>query len=208
VWQRVSALDRGAPLLAALRSSQTTLVAGSTWPADEAVLAAAISRLTPGLRPRVILAPHQPTAAHLAGAEQTFAAAGLPLRRLAEVERNGGAAEGVLVDRVGVLADLYAIADLAYVGGGFGNDGLHSVVEPAALGVPCCTDRARQCARGRRAGAGGWRAGRGGTGADGRTGATAARPGGPVAAGARAAAYVSARLGGAEANAQLLLSFL
>ena len=209
VWQRVSALDRGAPLLAALRSSQTTLVAGSTWPADEAVLAAAISRLTPGLRPRVILAPHQPTAAHLAGAEQTFAAAGLPLRRLAEVERNGGPADGVLVDRVGVLADLYAIADLAYVGGGFGNDGLHSVVEPAALGVPVLYGprhgNAREAAELARAGGGRVVEEPELTGA---LAQLAQDPAARVAAGARAAAYVSARLGGAEANAQLLLSVL
>jgi 3-deoxy-D-manno-octulosonic-acid transferase len=42
----------------------------------------------------------------------------------------------VVVDRVGVLADLYRVARAAYVGGGFGDDGLHSVIEPAALGVP------------------------------------------------------------------------
>jgi len=40
------------------------------------------------------------------------------------------------VDRVGVLAELYAAATVAYVGGGFGRAGLHSVIEPAALGVP------------------------------------------------------------------------
>src|SRR5690606_15970674 len=39
-------------------------------------------------------------------------------------------------DRTGVLADLYAIGQVAYVGGGFHDAGLHSVVEPAALGVP------------------------------------------------------------------------
>ena len=37
---------------------------------------------------------------------------------------------------MGVLADLYALADVAYVGGGFHDDGLHSVVEPAAYGAP------------------------------------------------------------------------
>jgi 3-deoxy-D-manno-octulosonic-acid transferase len=41
-----------------------------------------------------------------------------------------------LVDRVGILGDLYALADLAYVGGGFGTAGLHSVLEPAAFGAP------------------------------------------------------------------------
>ena len=41
-----------------------------------------------------------------------------------------------LVDRVGVLGDLYALADIAYVGGGFHAAGLHSVLEPAAFGAP------------------------------------------------------------------------
>ena len=42
----------------------------------------------------------------------------------------------VLVDVIGPLAELYAAADLAWVGGGFGREGLHSVIEPAAAGVP------------------------------------------------------------------------
>ena len=46
------------------------------------------------------------------------------------------AAPIVLVDRVAVLADLYAVADAAFVGGGFHNAGLHSVLEPASFGVP------------------------------------------------------------------------
>jgi 3-deoxy-D-manno-octulosonic-acid transferase len=40
------------------------------------------------------------------------------------------------VDRVGVLASLYGTGTMAYVGGGFGTAGLHSVLEPAAWGVP------------------------------------------------------------------------
>jgi 3-deoxy-D-manno-octulosonic-acid transferase len=42
----------------------------------------------------------------------------------------------ILVDGVGQLGDLYALADVAYVGGGFHSAGLHSVLEPAAYGVP------------------------------------------------------------------------
>jgi len=42
----------------------------------------------------------------------------------------------VIVDRVGVLGDLYAVADVAFVGGGFHAAGLHSVLEPAAFGAP------------------------------------------------------------------------
>jgi 3-deoxy-D-manno-octulosonic-acid transferase len=42
----------------------------------------------------------------------------------------------IVVDRVGVLAELYTVADVAWVGGGFHAAGLHSVLEPAAAGVP------------------------------------------------------------------------
>ena len=42
----------------------------------------------------------------------------------------------ILVDRVGVLATLYGAGTMAYVGGGFGRAGLHSVLEPAAWGLP------------------------------------------------------------------------
>ena len=36
----------------------------------------------------------------------------------------------------GVLGDVYAVADVAYVGGAFHSAGLHSVIEPAAFGAP------------------------------------------------------------------------
>ncbi len=42
----------------------------------------------------------------------------------------------IVVDRVGILADLYALADVAFVGGGFHRAGLHSVLEPAVFGAP------------------------------------------------------------------------
>jgi 3-deoxy-D-manno-octulosonic-acid transferase len=41
----------------------------------------------------------------------------------------------ILVDETGVLSELYASADWAYIGGGFG-DGVHSTIEPALHGIP------------------------------------------------------------------------
>jgi 3-deoxy-D-manno-octulosonic-acid transferase len=208
VWQRISALDRASPLLLHLREERPTLVAGSTWPADEAEIALALAGLDPADRPRLVLAPHQPSEEHLLGAERTLAAAGLPIHRLAAVER-GEAAGDVLVDRVGVLADLYALADLAYVGGGFGTAGLHSVVEPAALGVPVLFGPRHGNAReaGELAGAGGGRVVRTGELA-GALEQLLRNDGARLAAGERALAFVRSRLGGAAANADLLLSVL
>ena len=135
VWARARRVDRGSTILHSLTGPRPTLVAGSTWPSDEAVLLPAWSRIrvrVPGAR--LIIAPHEPTAHHLASIERWAHDEGVSLSRLGSSSEQ--AADVVLVDRVGVLGDLYALATAAYVGGGFHAAGLHSVLEPAAFGAP------------------------------------------------------------------------
>jgi 3-deoxy-D-manno-octulosonic-acid transferase len=120
-----------------LDDPDVTLIAGSTWPEDESVLLAAFARVRAAHpRARLVLAPHEPTRPHLAHVDSECARIGLP-----EPRRLGAIAPGdrpaiVLVDRIGVLARLYAAGMLAYVGGGFGDKGIHSVFEPAAWSRP------------------------------------------------------------------------
>jgi 3-deoxy-D-manno-octulosonic-acid transferase len=134
VAARVAAVPPDEPLFRFGRGAPT-LVAGSTWPADEAVLLAAFARvLARWPEARLILVPHEPTVDHLAALDRRAAKAGLPApSRLSTAE---GPAPLLVVDRVGVLATLYGAGTMAYVGGGFGRAGLHSVLEPAAWGVP------------------------------------------------------------------------
>lgn len=139
VHERAARADRTRPPLSLLTSVRPTVVAGSTWPADEAVLLPAWRALRQRLPDaRLIIAPHEPTAAHCEPIERWAAAERLTLSRLTAIEQRGAidTADVVLVDRVGVLGDLYAMANSAFVGGGFHAAGLHSVIEPAAFGVP------------------------------------------------------------------------
>src|SRR6185437_13877253 len=76
----------------------------------------------------------EPHAARLSAIESWAARAELSCARLGGA--SASATDVVLVDRVGVLGELYALADVAFVGGGFHSAGLHSVLEPAAFGVP------------------------------------------------------------------------
>jgi 3-deoxy-D-manno-octulosonic-acid transferase len=137
VCQRIEGIDRDRPLLRALRgAARPCMVAGSTWPADENLLIDALRRVRGW---RSVIAPHEPSGGSLERLERALDDAGLRHTRLPQESAIGAldtSADVIVVDRVGVLADLYAIADTAYVGGGFGSAGLHSVVEPAALGVP------------------------------------------------------------------------
>ncbi|PYP40591.1 MAG: hypothetical protein DMD43_08245 [Gemmatimonadetes bacterium] len=131
---RVHAIPPDEPLLASCRGGPT-LVAGSTWPEDEEALLRAFAAVR-AARPdaRLILVPHEPTPEHLARLEELARSAGLE----APARLGGSAPTAALLvmDRVGGLATLYAGATIAYVGGGYGTAGLHSVVEPAACGVP------------------------------------------------------------------------
>jgi len=135
VWARAQNVDRRGPLLAPLTSARPTLVAGSTWPADEGPLGAAwiaVRAKIPGAR--LIIAPHEVTPEHLASIERWAAGASIRLARLGSAE--SAEADIILVDRMGVLGDLYALATAAFVGGAFHAAGIHSVLEPAAFGAP------------------------------------------------------------------------
>lgn len=138
VLARVAGIDRGSPLLQRLSDvSRPTIVAGSTWPADERMLIAAFPKMLEDGRARLVVAPHEPTDAHIDRLERELAVARIDHARLADLEQSETELpDVVIVDRIGVLADIYAIGQVAYVGGGFGRHGLHSVIEPAALGLP------------------------------------------------------------------------
>ena len=137
---RVMEVDRDATYLVPFRRPpRPTLVAGSTWEPDEEVLVPAVSRLRARMPElRLLVAPHEPDHGHLERLERQLEDSGWRTARLAQVEEReeAGDADAVLVDRVGVLAHLYTAGDVAYVGGGFHRHGLHSVVEPAAAGLP------------------------------------------------------------------------
>ena len=133
VFARASRASPG--LVQSLRSSRPTLVAGSTWPSDEAHLQGAWIRIRDKIPDaRLIIAPHETKSVHLASIRSWAESSKL---RVATIDaRDASDADVVLVDRFGILGDLYALADVAYVGGGFHSAGLHSVLEPAAFGAP------------------------------------------------------------------------
>ncbi|HYU10535.1 MAG TPA: glycosyltransferase N-terminal domain-containing protein [Gemmatimonadales bacterium] len=140
VAERAARLDRTREPLARLAATSPetfTIVAGSTWPSDEAALLPAFADLLHQLpTARLLLAPHEPNPDHLAAIAERLRHLKLPRPvRLSQLE-HAKAGPVIVVDRVGILADLYSLGDAAFVGGGFHRAGLHSVLEPAVFGVP------------------------------------------------------------------------
>lgn len=134
-WERAHAAPGASELTRSLESARPTLVAGSTWPADEHPLSHAWARVRERVpSARLIIAPHEPTPSHLSPLRAWAARRGLTVATLSD--NPGNDADVIVVDRVGVLGDLYRLADVAFVGGAFHHAGIHSVLEPAAFGVP------------------------------------------------------------------------
>lgn len=138
---QIASQKEGIPLARAFKGGSTILICGSTWPADERLLTAALATLGSSA-PKCMIAPHELHEAQLAAIELNFPK---PLAKLSELEDSepanvadtlGAEKHGtLLIDRMGSLARLYQYAELAYVGGGF-TDGIHNLLEAATWGVP------------------------------------------------------------------------
>jgi 3-deoxy-D-manno-octulosonic-acid transferase len=126
--------------LAAFLNGGPLIILGSAWPQDlEALL-----EVYPELHARfpqmkLIVAPHDISAAMVEKMQARLEAMQL---RVCRAQAAGLAAAGagdnvLLVDMIGVLPELYALADIAWVGGAL-HHRVHNVLEPACQGLFVC----------------------------------------------------------------------
>ena len=87
--------------------------------------------------PHLILVPHEPTPERVKEIRGYLDREKLPHRCFSELtsEMDLSAVDVFIVDRVGLLAKLYRMADIAFVGGSF-RGSVHNVMEPAAMAKP------------------------------------------------------------------------
>lgn len=115
------------------------VIAGSTWPKDEVHLLPALLGLAREHRDLLmIIAPHEPTEERVTSLLAWSRKHGLEATPLSQRDRftaARGRPRVLIVDSVGVLAEAYGLADVAYIGGSF-STGVHSVIEPAIMGIP------------------------------------------------------------------------
>ncbi len=110
---------------------ELTLVCGSTWQEDEQMIARAYSQISKDIN--LIIVPHEPTSKNIKSLRSLFPNSQL----FSELHAHPSPSidSPIIVDSIGGLLSLYSLADIVYVGGGFGA-GVHSLAEPAGYGVP------------------------------------------------------------------------
>ena len=135
----VSILERDNSLdfIKQFKNNTTTIVIGSSWPKDENLLVNYINQTNENVK--FIIAPHNIKAEQIQELKNSiskktllFSDYNLEKRLITSLQEY----DVFIIDTIGILTKIYSYADIAYVGGGFGNPDIHNILEPATFGIP------------------------------------------------------------------------
>lgn len=124
--------DNSLDFISQFKNDTLTIVVGSSWPKDENLLVDFINSNKYNVK--FIIAPH-----NIKGEQIQQLKNSISKKTVLFSERNDknlADYDVFIIDTIGILTKIYSYADIAYVGGGFGNPGVHNILEPATYGVP------------------------------------------------------------------------
>ncbi|MEO8034120.1 MAG: 3-deoxy-D-manno-octulosonic acid transferase [Acidobacteriota bacterium] len=126
------------PAISSIRgliAGRPVLVLGSTMEGEDEALLPLLPDLIAGENAFVIIAPRKPERFDVVAS--LLAGSGLRFARRSEID-GAPPCEVLLLDSLGELTRIYALAGAAFVGGTLQPFGGHNPIEPAAAGVPVC----------------------------------------------------------------------
>lgn len=130
----VSILERDNSLdfMEHFKNNTITIVIGSSWPKDESLLVNFINQTNEKVK--FIIAPHNIKADQIQELQNSITKKTVLFSEKENTDLSNY--DVLIVDTIGILTKIYSYADIAYVGGGFGNPGVHNILEPATFGIP------------------------------------------------------------------------
>ncbi len=134
-FDRVAAIlekDNSLDFISQFKNNTLTIVVGSSWPKDESLLVDFINSNKYNVK--FIIAPHNIKAEQIQQLKNSITKKTILFSE--RNDKNLADYDVFIIDTIGILTKIYSYADIAYVGGGFGNPGVHNILEPATYGVP------------------------------------------------------------------------
>ncbi|CAN1564292.1 KdtA 3-deoxy-D-manno-octulosonic-acid transferase [Flavobacteriaceae bacterium] len=128
--------DNSLEFIEEFKNNSLTIVVGSSWPKDESLLVSYIN-LTENVK--FIIAPHNIKTEQIQALKNSISKKTILFSEVdftSSKPMNLANFDVFIIDTIGILTKIYSYADIAYVGGGFGNPGVHNILEPATFGVP------------------------------------------------------------------------
>lgn len=123
--------DHRIDLISEFINNQNTVVFGSSWQAEEKI-AQMISGKNQHIK--IIIAPHD--LKRVENLKEIFPDTILYSDLINSAAHQSPDSQVLIIDSIGLLSKLYSYADIAVVGGGFHDAGLHNILEAATFGVP------------------------------------------------------------------------
>ena len=124
--------DNSLDFIETFKNDTLTIVAGSSWPKDENLLVDYINQTSEKIK--FIIAPHNIKEEQIQELKNSIFKKVVLFSE--KSTKNLADFDVFIIDTIGILTKIYSYADIAYVGGGFGNPGVHNILEPATFGVP------------------------------------------------------------------------
>lgn len=113
-------------------TTNSVLVAGSTWKKDEELLVNYINEKASDNQ-QFIIAPHNIDFEDIKNLKNSILKKTILFSEISNVTKID--AQVLIVDTIGLLNKVYSYATIAFIGGGFGA-GIHNILEPTTFGVP------------------------------------------------------------------------
>lgn len=111
-------------------------VIGSSWPSDEKYIIPAYKKIIKkNTNLILIIAPHETAEDRIKELENHLEKENISSIRLSELKNESNNFQALIVDRIGILANIYRLGEFAFVGGSMELK-VHNVLEPAAHGIP------------------------------------------------------------------------
>jgi 3-deoxy-D-manno-octulosonic-acid transferase len=110
-------------------ANRKVIVAGSTWEEDEEEF---VHYARTHEEIKFIIAPHEIDEERLFGIKKMFKNS----IYFSEFVKGNIDAQIIIIDNIGMLSQLYQLANVTYIGGGFNDSGIHNILEAAVYGKP------------------------------------------------------------------------
>jgi len=134
-FDRVNAIlerDNSLDYIEVFTNNQPVIVFGSSWPKDEALITEFINQADENVK--FIIAPHNIKPDQISDLQSKITKSSVLFSE--KDNKNLSQYNVFIIDTIGLLTKIYSYGTIAYVGGGFGNPGIHNILEPATFGMP------------------------------------------------------------------------
>jgi 3-deoxy-D-manno-octulosonic-acid transferase len=134
VWEKHKTNQVANEILAFSKDNREIIIAGSSYKIEEDLLAGVLNNK----QNKLIVAPHFISEERIKEIERIFKTFKVTRFSKALTINNLAEYDVLILDNIGNLTSAYAVATIAFIGGGFRKGNLHNILEPSVYGLRIC----------------------------------------------------------------------